>query len=449
MSIIYTIFVFILTVSIIVTFHEFGHYIAARLCGVKVLEFSLGFGKKLFGIRIGKDETEYKVSALPLGGYVKMLDEREGQVKDFEKNRAFNNQSLAKRFIIVFAGPFFNFILAVFFYFLIFIGGYSGFKPSVSFVATNSIVEDIGMEQDDIIYSVNSIKVKTWSEVTLQTVKFITDEKNINFVVLRDNNFFPLKKIDYKKISFEETNILQYLGILNFANKSLKIGHVEKNSPADLSGLAVGDKILSINNSVVINWNDIVNIIKANPSQILKLNILRENIKKNIDVIPSLITHNGSEIGRLGISPLIENDEILKNKVYVRYSFSDSLKFAVIKTYDFTLLTFNFIIKLIKGEASSDSISGPVGIAGYAADSFSSGYTSFLSLLAMLSISIGILNLLPIPMLDGGHLMYYLVEFITRKPVPERVQLVLQQVGITFLILLTFFALYNDLMRIM
>ena len=449
MSIIYTIFVFILTVSIIVTFHEFGHYIAARLCGVKVLEFSLGFGKKLFGIRIGKDKTEYKVSALPLGGYVKMLDEREGQVKDFEKNRAFNNQSLAKRFIIVFAGPFFNFILAVFFYFLIFIGGYSGFKPSVSFVATNSIVEGIGMEQDDIIYSVNSIKVKTWSEVTLQTVKFITDEKNINFVVLRDNNFFPLKKIDYKKISFEETNILQYLGILNFANKSLKIGHVEKNSPADLSGLAVGDKILSINNSVVINWNDIVNIIKANPSQILKLNILRENIKKNINVIPSLITHNGSEIGRLGISPLIENDEILKNKVYVRYSFSDSLKFAVLKTYDFTLLTFNFIIKLIKGDASSDSISGPVGIAGYAADSFSSGYTSFLSLLAMLSISIGILNLLPIPMLDGGHLMYYLVEFITRKPVPERVQLILQQVGITFLILLTFFALYNDLMRIM
>ena len=449
MSIIYTIFVFILTVSIIVTFHEFGHYIAARLCGVKVLEFSLGFGKKLFGIRIGKDETEYKVSALPLGGYVKMLDEREGQVKDFEKNRAFNNQSLAKRFIIVFAGPFFNFILAVFFYFLIFIGGYSGFKPSVSFVATNSIVEDIGMEQDDIIYSVNSIKVKTWSEVTLQTVKFITDEKNINFVVLRDNNFFPLKEIDYKKISFEETNILQYLGILNFANKSLKIGHVEKNSPADLSGLAVGDKILSINNSVVINWDDIVNIIKANPSQILKLNILRENIKKNINVIPSLITHNGSEIGRLGISPLIENDEILKNKVYVRYSFSDSLKFAVLKTYDFTLLTFNFIIKLIKGDASSDSISGPVGIAGYAADSFSSGYTSFLSLLAMLSISIGILNLLPIPMLDGGHLMYYLVEFITRKPVPERVQLVLQQVGITFLILLSFFALYNDLMRIM
>ena len=305
------------------------------------------------------------------------------------------------------------------------------------------------MEQDDIIYSVNSIKVKTWSEVTLQTVKFITDEKNINFVVLRDNNFFPLKKIDYKKISFEETNILQYLGILNFANKSLKIGHVEKNSPADLSGLAVGDKILSINNSVVINWNDIVNIIKANPSQILKLNILRENTKKNINVTPSLITHNGLEIGRLGISPLIENDEILKNKVYVRYSFSDSLKFAVIKTYDFTLLTLNFIIKLIKGEASSDSISGPVGIAGYAADSFSSGYTSFLSLLAMLSISIGILNLLPIPMLDGGHLMYYLVEFITRKPVPERVQLILQQVGITFLILLSFFALYNDLVRIM
>jgi len=432
-----------------VTFHEFGHYMAARLCGVKVLEFSIGFGKKLFGIKIGKDKTEYKVAALPLGGYVKMLDEREGDVKDFEKNRAFNNQSLAKRFIIVFAGPFFNFILAVFFYFLIFIGGYSGFKPSVSFVATNSIVEDIGMEKDDIIYSINSVKVKTWSEVTLQTVKFITDEKNINFVVLRGNEYFSLKKINYKKISFEETNILQYLGILNFFNKSLKIGQVEKNSPADLSGLLVGDKIISINNSPVINWNDIVKIIKVNPSQNLELKILRKNIKKNINVIPSPIKHNGLEIGRLGISPLIENDEILRNKVYVRYSFADSFKFAVIKTYDFTLLTFNFIIKLVKGDASSDSISGPIGIAGYAADSFSGGYTSFLSLLAMLSISIGILNLLPIPMLDGGHLMYYLVEFITRKPIPERVQLILQQVGITFLILLSFFALYNDLMRIM
>ena len=449
MNIIYTIFVFILTVSIIVTFHEFGHYIAARLCGVKVLEFSIGFGKKLFGIRIGKDETEYKVSALPLGGYVKMLDEREGEVKDFEKNRAFNNQSLAKRFIIVFAGPFFNFILAIFFYFLIFVGGYSGFKPEVSFVANNSIVQDIGMEKGDVIYSVNSVKVKTWSEVTLQTVKFITDEKDINFVVLRDSNFFSLKKIDYTKIPFEETNILQYLGILNFANKSLKIGYVEKNSPADHSGLLVGDKIISINNSPVINWNEIVSSIKANPSKILELNILRNNTKKNINVTPIPVQHNGLEIGKLGISPLIENDEILRNKVYVKYSLTDSLKFSVFKTYDFTLLTFNFIIKLIKGDASTDSLSGPVGIAGYAADSFSSGYTSFLSLLAMLSISIGILNLLPIPMLDGGHLMYYLVEFVTRKPIPERVQLILQQVGITLLILLSFFALYNDLMRIM
>ena len=449
MSIIYTVFVFILTVSIIVTFHEFGHYVAARLCGVKVLEFSIGFGKKLFGIRIGKDKTEYKVSALPLGGYVKMLDEREGEVKDSEKNRAFNNQSLAKRFIIVFAGPFFNFILAIFFYFLIFVGGYSGFKPSVSFVSTDSLVEDIGMQKDDIIYSVNSVKVKTWSEVTLQTVKFITDEKDINFIVLRNNDFFELKKIDYKKIPLEETNILQYLGILNFVNKSLKIGYVEKNSPADHAGLMPEDKIIAINKSPVINWNDIVNIIKDNPGKSLELNILRKNTKRNINVTPELIKNNGLEIGKLGISPLIENDEILKNKVYIKYSFIDSIRFAVFKTYDFTLLTFNFIIKLVKGDASSDSISGPVGIAGYAADSFSSGYTSFLSLLAMLSISIGILNLLPIPMLDGGHLMYYLVEFITRKPIPERVQLILQQVGITLLILLSFFALYNDLMRIM
>ena len=449
MNLIYTILIFILTISIIVTFHEFGHYIAARLCGVKVLEFSVGFGKRLFGKKVGRDKTDYKICILPLGGYVKMLDEREGKVEDFEKDRSFNNQSLLKKSIIVFSGPLFNFILAVFFYFLIFVSGYSGFQPSVGSLINNSVAENIGVHEGDIIHSVNLKNVKTWSDATLQTIKFASEKKNINLEILRNNVVIKLKEVEYEKINFESKNIFENLGILNFASNSVTIGYIEEGSAAEISGLLVADKILAINGVSVRNWIEIVNFIKESPGIKLSLYILRNNNSMTINVIPEKLINSGFETGRLGIGPLIDNDLISKNTIKIQYGFFDSIKLSVYKTYDFTLLTFNFIFRLIKGEASSNSISGPVGIASYASDSFSSGYTSFLGLLAMLSISIGILNLLPIPMLDGGHLMYYLIEFIMRRPIPDKVQLMFQQLGMSFLILLSIFALYNDLLRIM
>ena len=449
MSFIDTVLIFILTISIIVTFHEYGHYIAARLCGVKVLEFSVGFGNKLIGKKFGSDNTEYKICALPLGGYVKMLDEREGKVSDFEKSRAFNNQSLLKRFTIVFSGPLFNFILAIFFYFLIFSSGYDGFKPIAGVVTPESIAKEINMSSEDIIYTINDKKVNTWSDVTLQLVKLSSEEKDIIFEVLRDGELIKLGMIGHENILLDQSNIIENLGILNFISKTLKIGFVEEGSPAYNSGLKREDKIISMNDYKVNNWYEIVNIVKKNPGNVLNLYILRNEKYKYLKVTPELIKKNNKKFGRLGISPFIEDEEIKQNRVTVKYGFFESIKLSFIKTYDFTLLTLNFIFKLAKGEVSAKSISGPVGIAGYAADSFKSGYTSFLGLLAMLSISIGILNLLPIPMLDGGHLMYYLIEFIIRRPIPERIQLVCQQAGITFLILLSFFALYNDLLRIM
>ena len=449
MDIISTTFIFILTVSIIVTFHEFGHYIAARLCGVKVLEFSVGFGKRLFGKRFGKDKTDYKVSALPLGGYVRMLDEREGNVIDTEKERAFNNQSLLKRTFIVFAGPLFNFILAIFFYFLIFSGGYTGFKPEVGVIASGSIAQEIGFEEGDRINSVNLNEVRTWSEVTLQIMKVASEKNDIYFEVKRNGKFINLKKVSYELINFENKNILENIGIYNFISKSLEVGYVEDNSPAYEAGISVGDKFLSINGEEVNNWFEIVNIIKKSPNKELKISVLRNDNKEILYARPTIYNSESGKIGRLGVRPYIDQNEVSKNKIQIKHSFYESLKLSAVKTYDFTILTINFISKLVMGEASFKNISGPVGIAGYAADSFNNGYTSFLGLLAMLSISIGILNLLPIPMLDGGHLMYYLVEFIIRRPVPESIQLIFQQLGMTFLIFLSFFALYNDILRIL
>ena len=449
MDIISTTLIFILTVSIIVTFHEFGHYIAARLCGVKVLEFSVGFGKRLFGKRFGKDKTDYKVSALPLGGYVRMLDEREGNVIDTEKERAFNNQSLLKRTFIVFAGPLFNFILAIFFYFLIFSGGYTGFKPEVGVIASGSIAQEIGFEEGDRINSVNLNEVRTWSAVTLQIMKVASEKNDIYFEVKRNGKFVNLKKVSYELINFENKNILENIGIYNFVSKSLEVGYVEDNSPAYEAGISVGDKFLSINGEELNNWFEIINIIKKSPNKELKISVLRNDNKEILYARPTIYNSESGKIGRLGVRPYIDQNEVSKNKIQIKHSFYESLKLSAVKTYDFTILTINFISKLVMGEASFKNISGPVGIAGYAADSFNDGYTSFLGLLAMLSISIGILNLLPIPMLDGGHLMYYLVEFIIRRPVPESIQLIFQQLGMTFLIFLSFFALYNDILRIL
>ncbi len=449
MDILTTILVFILTVSIIIVFHEFGHYIAARACGVKVLEFSLGFGKKIFSYSYGRDNTEYKVCALPLGGYVKMLGEEDDKFEEHEKHRAFQNQDLYKKFIIVFCGPLFNFILAIFFYFLIFTSGYQGVKPIIADVIEDSYAEQINMKKDDLVSSINAKEVNTWSEAIIEIMSSASSNEDIIFTVNRSGSLLNLSPIKNSKDLMKSESVFQEIGIVTSFSNSTYIGQVKENSLAHKYGINTGHKIISINDKTVITWNDIAREISNNINTKIKIILYDGTLKKELFIPVISIMENGKMKGKLGISPEIDNSQIEKNTIQIKHSITDSIILSVKKTYDMTVLTVDFIFQMILGNASAKNISGPVGIAKYASDSFSMGISTFLNLLAILSISIGILNLLPIPMLDGGHLAYYTVEFITGKPVSPNIQLYLQQFGIAFIIFLTIFALYNDIARLM
>ncbi|MBH32629.1 MAG: RIP metalloprotease RseP [Gammaproteobacteria bacterium] len=449
MDILTTILVFILTVSIIIVFHEFGHYIAARACGVKVLEFSLGFGKKIFSYSYGKDKTEYKVCALPLGGYVKMLGEEDNKFEEHEKHRAFQNQDLYKKFFIVFCGPLFNFILAIFFYFLIFTSGYQGIKPVISDVVQGSYAEQVDIRKDDLITYINSKEVNTWSEVIIKIMSSASNDEEIIFTVNRNGSLLNLTPIKNSRDLMKSENIFEEIGIVTHFSNSTYIGLVKDGSLAQKHGINAGHKIISINDKIVNTWNDVAGEISKNINKQIKIILYDGTLEKELFIPVDSIMENGEMKGKLGISPEIDSSQIEKNTIQIKHSVSDSLILSVKKTYDMTVMTVDFIFQMILGNVSAKNISGPVGIAKYASDSFSMGISTFLNLLAILSISIGILNLLPIPMLDGGHLAYYTAEFIMGKPVSPNIQLYLQQFGIAFIIFLTIFALYNDIARLM
>ena len=436
MELINSILGFIIAIGILVTFHEYGHFIVARLCNVKVLKFSVGFGKAMFKYQSDKNSTEYSLCAIPLGGYVQMLESKnpEGEKNDIEEEDygyCFDKKNVYQRFAIVAAGPVFNLILAIVFFTMTYMNGIGGIKPTIQ------IADD---DDNYKIVAVNNEKVERWQDVRIEILNNVMNNNQISLSLMN-----PLKSIRDYKLNYNpavlnnEGDIIQNIGLkIVYPNREAIIGTVSNDS--NNSNMMIGDKILYVENTLVSSWDDLVTFIHSNPNKTVSITALRSDNTINY---PVTILNKNSK-GYLGVSHKVDMSEY----VNVSYGFSKSVTKAITSTTDYTLLTFKMIGRLVMGEANVKNLSGPLSIAQFSGKSLEMGLSYFLYLLAILSVSLGVLNLLPIPMLDGGHLVYYSYEMITGRELPMNIQLAAQFAGVAILGLIMVVAFYNDFVRI-
>ncbi len=452
-GILHNILFFILAIGVLVTFHEFGHYWVARLLNVKVLRFSVGFGKPLITWRRkkGDDEIEYVIAALPLGGYVKMLDEREAPVEESLRDRAFNTQPVIKRIAIVAAGPLFNFILAIVLYWIVLLNGVNGLRPLIDVPAAESLAADSGFQAEDEILSVGGTKIKTWQNFRMALIDHGIDGGELNIQV-KD----PDMQIVTRTLSIGDRHLLasqddvpEQLGFKPWQpDFPAVIGGVTETGAAKKAGLKKNDRVVAINDKPIENWKDLVAVVEAHPEQALTFKIQRNDKSLSIVVTPAVRQKDGKASGVIGAYQYVPDEYLNKIKVHVDYSPLQALSQAVVKTWEMSSLTLRVLGKMFTGEAALENISGPITIASYAGISASIGIVTYLGFLAIISVSLGVLNLMPVPMLDGGHLFYYLIEIVKGSPVSQRFEEVAQQLGMLLLMMLMGLAIFNDIQRL-
>ncbi len=453
-SIFYSVLAFVSAIGILVTIHEFGHYWVARLCGVKVLRFSVGFGKPLLIKKAGLDQTEYVLAAIPLGGYVKMLDEREGVVAEADLARAFNRQPVSKRFAIVAAGPVFNFLFAIAAYSLMYISGVNGIKPYVGEISNPGIAQSAGIQQKDLIMSVNGIPTPSWEKARLTLMQESIDAAQLHLQVQGKDLQIRDLQLDISSLNFlqdEKADLLKQLGLGMWRPQiPPQIDEVLAGGAAQAAGLKEGDKIISLNHQKISNIRQWVDIIRANADVEMALVVQRDNQRISLQIRPRLKLVEGKQIGYIGVKNVIVIPQEMRQQLRVveKYGVIDATLEAVNKTWQMSVLTLKVLGKLVVGEASMKNLSGPITIAKYAGLSAQIGLEQFFAFLAIISISLGVLNLLPVPMLDGGHLMYYCIEIIKGSPVSEGMEAVGQRVGMALLMMLMTIAIYNDVLRL-
>ncbi|HEW98872.1 MAG TPA: RIP metalloprotease RseP [Beggiatoa sp.] len=449
MTLIETLLAFIVVIGILVTVHEFGHYWVARRLGVKILRFSIGFGRPLWLRRFGKDETEFVIAAIPLGGYVKMLDENEGEVAREDLPRAFNRQSLGVRAAIVVAGPLLNFLFAIVAYTVMYMVGVTGMKALVGEVTPQSLAEQAGFQPGYQIVAINEQPAARWDSVIQATLlQMLDNQKELIFSVQNQQGHqydLTLKLDGFTINDIAEGHFFDKLGIRPFRPSiPAVISSIMPDSAAERAGLRAGDKIIALDNQPIKDWKAWADYVSAHPDKKILAEIERDNQQIELTLTPD----NVDGKGRMGTKYIVPPESFDIYFSTERYGLGRALLQGLAKTWDICVLTLRLMVKMLTLQVSHEHLSGPISIAQFAGQSAQLGLSVFLSFLGLVSVSLGVINLLPIPLLDGGHLLFYLIEWIKGNPVTEKTESLLQGIGMALLFCLMGLAIFNDLERL-
>jgi len=446
-----TLLAFVGAIALLVVFHELGHYWVARRCDVKVLRFSVGFGKVIYSKRFAKSATEWVISAIPLGGYVKMVDEREGEVLAEDLEFAFNRKPVWQRMAIVVAGPLANFLLAIVLYWVMFVHGVPGLKPLLGDISPGSPAAVAQLHPGDAILSINGETIPSWQELRWRLLDLALQRAEASIEVRSANGSVALHDLDLSTLEAKDLDgdFLEKLGLHLYQPVLLPIvGKLSEGDVAQRAGLEPGDRILRVNGVAISLWSEFVEVVRAHPGQALQLGVQRRDLTLNISVVPQSVDESGIPIGKIGAAPQVDMAEWQSLMVDVNYALPEALARSLHKTWETSVITLKMLGKMVMGEVSMKNLSGPITIADYAGQSAAMGFAAYLGFLALISISLGVLNLLPIPLLDGGHLLYYVAELIKGSPVSELAWEFGQKIGIAMLGTLMVFAIYNDINRL-